>query len=161
MPQQDCITHLCSIASTLNCYFYFFFTLFRNLTAHTETTTPLNNQSQCTPYSLIFAAFCISSVCWNDCPTFENATSTLLLFVKSIWNSVEASPPTACTRSLSSERRQCERYNTGSFGVENGVFLIFCLVQLPCSELGWQLECCYTLHASVKPGYSFTTHSLF
>lgn len=29
----------------------------------------------------------------------------------------------------------------------------FCHVQLPWSELGWQLECCNALHASVKPDY--------
>lgn len=96
VPQQGCITNVCSVADTLNCHFHSFFET--SLLPRTETTIPLNNPSQCTPYSLIFAAFCVSSVCWNDCPTFENATSTLLLFVKSIWNSVEASPPTACTR---------------------------------------------------------------
>lgn len=33
---------------------------------------------------------------------------------------------------------------TQALWVENGVFLIFCLVQFSYSELGWQLECCYT-----------------
>lgn len=62
--------------------------------------------------------------------------------------------PQPSPTSLSSERCQCQSYHTGSFGVEKGVFLIFCLVQFPYCELGWQLECYYTQHASVKPGYS-------
>lgn len=78
-------------------FFFFFFET--SLLSHTDTNIPLNTTSRYTPYSLIIAASCTFCVCWNDCPTFENATSTLVLFVKSIWNSVvEASPPTACTR---------------------------------------------------------------
>lgn len=68
--------------------------------------------------------------------------------------------PQPAPASLSSERRQCKRFNTGSFGVENGVFLIFCLVQFPYSEPGWQLECCYILHTSVRPSYSPPLHTL-
>lgn len=73
------------------------------------------------------------------------------------WKPSHPQPAPSC---LSWVCRQCEHYNVGSFGVKNGAFLIFCLVHFPYSQLGWQLECCYTLHASVKPGYSPPQHTV-
>lgn len=89
------IINVCSVADTWDCYFHLCFCFFSfkyPSSSHDPSEQPVSLYS----YSLIFAAFCVY-VCWNDCPTFENATSTLLLFVKSIWSSVKAIPPTART----------------------------------------------------------------
>lgn len=97
---------------------------------------------------------------WNECPTFLDCHINSIVCKNPFeiqWN--PAHPPPA-PASLSSKRHQCELYNTGSFGAEDGVFLNFCWVQLPYSELGWQLECCYTLHASLTPGYNPPLHAL-
>lgn len=52
------------------------------------------------------------------------------------WKTAHPQPAPA---SFSSQRHQCEHYSSGSSGVENGVFLIFCLIQLPYSELAVSL----------------------
>lgn len=144
MPQQECIIYVWSDADTLNCYFYSFL---ETSLLHTETTILQNNHISV----LLTASNLLSSVHWNDCPTFKNATSTLVVLSNAFEIQWKPAHPQPSPTSLSSERCQCQSYHAG---VEKGVFLIFCLVLFHYSELGWQLECYYTQHASVKPGYS-------
>lgn len=81
----------------------------------------------------------------------KNATLTLLLFVKSIRNSAEASPPTACTRLIEPAAASLWALWLGLFQArEWSVCDSSVLFLLPYRELCWQRGCCYTLHASVK-----------
>lgn len=153
---------MCTALLTLEITISTAFLLFEPLRRlYTETAKPMNKPSHCTPlHSYICCLLCFLCVLkWLPYIWKRHINSIVVcrIHLKSSRSQPTHSPTPA---SLSCERRQNERYNTGSFGVENGVPLIFCLVQFPYSELGWQLECLCTRHATVKPSHSPPLHTL-
>lgn len=124
---------------------------FRNATSHSDLPTahPISMPSLKLTHLLPFTSLLRALKRLPYIP--KNATLTLLLFVKSIRNSAEASPPTACTRLIEPGAASLWALWLGLFQArEWSVCDSSVLFLLPYRELCWQRGCCYTLHASVK-----------
>lgn len=162
MPQQVCIINVCSVADILNSYFHptppFFCKNHSFLTQKPPSQWTIHLNVLLTALYLLPSVFLL---CVEMTALHLKMPHQLYCCLSHPFE-IHWKPgrPQPAPDSLSTERRQGEHYNTGCFGVESGAFLIFCVVQIPHSELGWQLECCYTSHMSVKPSYSLPLYTL-